>query len=770
MYISRRPNLALRIAVLAVLVALSMLLFRVVLAPAPALALPEGRVYEMVSPPYKGGYDAGLLAAAPNGESAVFASLGVFAHASWAYQGEDFYLAHRGPTGWETTPVSTPPAFEPISDFSANLEYTLTAGSLEATKQGNTEGTIGLEWLLHRADVPYAMGAWSLASWEVAGGHALKLLHEEPYGKGGYEGASGNLCHIFLGRAEGPLVPEAEGTTTQLYDFSVAPAGGCPAKGARSLRLVSVKNTPGPNGEPEPIGGQCLVEAGGTDVGGGTINRFPDGGEEVFFETGLEGRCDEPQLFVRLGGERTVEVSRPLSESCDEAGELPCPGASTRAPARFVGASEDGSKVFFTTAAPLTGGKDEGEGLYMATIGCPQGEPGCEVDKREVTSLVQVSHDPATGEAGEVQGVLRVASDGSRVYFVARRVLSEGANAESLSPRGGADNLYVYDTVSASTAFIGDLCSGPGLSGVVEDGQCPLDLDKAARNDSSLWGFNQDVQSNTCGRSAPGECVGSREPGRYLVFSTYARLVGNDTNDKEDVYRYDAQTGALERVSVGEGGYDANGNGVEPSLGAYNATIPAGGIGVGDGTVPQEHELGARAINEDGSRIVFSTAEPLSPGAVNGLVNVYEWHEGDVSLISSGSSNTGDNYAVISSSGRDVFFDTSAQLVPQDTDEDIDIYDARLEGPGEAFPVAGSEPEPCSGDACQGPLTNPAPLLVPGSVSQASGGDFPAPASVSTVKPKAKLVKCKKGLTKRRDRCVKVRAKAKKAIHPEGSK
>ncbi len=762
MYISRESNLALRTAVSVALVVLSTLLFCVVLAPAPALALPEGRVYEMVSPPYKGGFDAGLVAVSPDGESVAFQSYGVFAHLLWANTAISSYVAHRGPTGWATTALSPPPTFEGIADFSANLGYTLTAGSLESRRAYDLGGTIGDEFVLHRTDAPDMPQAWGLASWEVAGNHSLTLLHDEPFGKGGLEGESADLCHIFLGHAEGPLLPEAEGTSLQVYDFSTAPAAGCPAAGARSLRLVSVKNTPGPQGEPEPIDGKCLVEAG---VGGGyshegksaSFNRFPDGGEEIFFTAGFGASCSQHQLFVRLGGEKTIEVSRPSGEECDEARELPCPAAGARANADFVGASEDGSRVFFTTEASSSE-------LYMDTIGCPVGEQDCAVSERQVTSQVQVSHAPTPGEAGDVQGVVRIAADGSRVYFVARGVLSEGANVEGEDPVKGADNLYVYDAIDGKTTFIAD------LSGA----------------DSGLWGFGQEAQSNTCERSSPAECVGSREPGRYLVFSTYAQLVRSDTDNAKDIYRYDAQTGALERVSVGEGGYDANGNGsdgTEPperivsgggsleggNETVANATIPTGGVSPG-ANVLQERELGSRAISEDGSRIVFSTAEPLSPDAVNGLVNVYEWHEGSgVSLISSGSSLTGDADAVISPSGRDVFFQTAAQLVPQDTDEDVDVYDARLEGPGEGFPVAAAEPEPCSGDACQGPLTNPAPLLVPGSVSQAPGGNFAAPVPATTVKPKAKPVKCKKGFVKEHDKCVR-RPRAKKSTHRKGSK
>jgi hypothetical protein len=719
---------------------------------ATSLALPSSRAYEMVSPPYKGGYGIGVLnALAPDGESVVFSSIGVFAGVSWAMELESVYVARRSPAGWVTGALSSPPTFGVPMDFSATLEYTLASGSLESTKLGVPE--IGNVYVLHRTDAPDTAQAWNAASWEVAGDYVLKLPPpDELAQKGLFRGASADLCHIFFNDAEGPLLPEAEGTAqgTQLYDLAAAPAGGCHGDGSRPLRLVSVKNTPGPHGEPEPIDGKCIAQPGlGLEYGTGQLgsfNRFPAGGEEAFFTTCLGSPGTSPhELFVRLGGEKTIEVSRPLSEACKEETELPCAGGATRPSADFKGASEDGSRVFFTTTASLVGeDKDTTSDLYMATIGCPEGEPGCPVAKREVTSLTQVSHDPTGGQAAEVQGVVRIAADGSRVYFVARGDLLSQAEREALEGEGravpnvGGENLYVYDVASGRMVFVADLCSGPGLSGAVADRQCPADLDEAARNDKKLWGAGQEAQSTP--------------DGRFLLFSTYARLSKGDTDNAKDLYRYDAFTGALERVSLGEAGHDANGNRNDEEIEVNgkrelgreaDATIPLAGI-ESDGL-----EMRTRAISEDGSRIVFTSSEPLSPDAVNGLANVYEWHqapgepgEGHVSLISSGSSPTFDNGAVISQSGRDVFFLTTAQLVRQDTEEAVDVYDARLGG---GFPAAPAERQPCSGDACQGPLTNPAPLLVPGSVPQAPGGNFAAP-----VKAKAKPKKAKPKPKKKR--------------------
>ena len=491
------------------------------------------------------------------------------------------------------------------------------------------------------------------------------------------------------------------------------------------------------------------------------FNAVAGDGGEVFFTTGVNSECSG-QLFVRLGGSRTLEVSRPLEAGkavggCvgkGVVGEVPCEGAETRAPAVFQGANESGSKVFFTTASPLD---PDGNDLYMARIECSGGGEGCEVSKREVGSLVQVS---AGSEAADVQGVVTVSSDGSQVYFVARGVLDTSANSEGQAAVKGADNLYVYNSVSgAAPSFIGDLCSGPELSGETEDVDCPSDLlpeSNEQGNDTGLWvSVSHQVQTNSCEAGSV-----SCEPGRFLVFSAYARLTRDDTDNAKDVYRYDADTGVLTRVSVGEDGYEANGNGSACVGSACDATI---GANEEQALVYRQNDLDSRAVSEDGSRIVFTSGDALSEDASNGLANAYEWQSaqdgngGSVSLISTGSGSEPVEDVVISRSGRDVFFVTSQGLVPQDTDGQSDVYDARLGG---GFPPVSLEPRQCEGEACQGPLTNPAPLLVPGSVSQAPGGNVPAPVSKPTVKkakPKRKT-KSKKPKSKKKSKSRKGKA------------
>jgi hypothetical protein len=724
------------------------------LTPAPALALPEGRVYELVSPVYKGGYGVGaqgaIAAVAPDGESVAYYSAGAFAGLPTGAEEFD-YLARRGSSGWSTEPFGMPAtvlSFVIRRDVSSTLDSTLALGKPGPNVEGAFHQGLEEEVFLHSPGSGDAGDTWTSA------GVVMKRLDEKAFDGAAYRGGSADLCHLFFNLSEGPLLPQASEAGDPhgvLYELDRGCAGGQP-----SLRVVGLNNS-----------GKLINPACITDLGSGehtvgalfsVFNAVEDGGGEVFFGSGVGNTCVPDQLFVRLDGSRTLEVSRPLEASrfggCvgevgGAPGEVPCAGAASRASANFVGASEDGSRVFFTTKAPLVGGGDGTNNLYMASIGCPPGEPGCEVAGREVTSLVQVSHDLSGGSA-EVQGTVRVATDGSRVYFVARGELLSQTQLKTLEgekravPHLGADNLYVYDAAGGSVAFVADLCSTSEQSGTVRDRSCPSGLGTDLERHS-----HTEAQANSC---RPGRS--SCEPGRFLVFSTFARLTASDTNEAKDVYRYDAVTGIIERVSVGEAGYHANGNceGGD-GQGQCDATIPEGYWD--GGRVSEQYEMNNRAVTEDGSRVVFTTAEPLSPAAVNGLANVYEWHqapgeagEGHVSLISSGSGEPTED-AVISPEGRDIFFVTSQGLVAQDTDGEADIYDARLGGGFQSLAVAAA---PCEGDACQGPLTNPAPLLVPGSVSQAPGQNFAAPTSKPVVKakpkPKKKVKKKKKSKVK----------------------
>jgi hypothetical protein len=590
------------------------------------------------------------------------------------------------------------------------MAVTLALGPLGPSNEAADKTSTEARFFLHATESPDTSLEWSAA------GPMLTLVdHSAPISLE-YLGGSPDFCHLFLDEGidisltSGPtvLLEQAENGAFQLYEVT----RGCEGEPA-ALHLVAV------NDSGKLISPSCRADLGLEHFRGlhkevrDSFNAVAADGEMAFFTTCINNVESDHQLFVRLAGSRTLEVSKPMGEKCGEY-EIPCAEAKERPSADFEGASEDGSKVFFTTSAQLTSeDSDEGNDLYMAEIGCSVGE-NCGVTERRVTRLIQVSHDPNGGEA-DVQGVLRIAPDGSRVYFVARGdLLSAGARSTLESkdrsvPGIGADNLYAYD-ISGGIEFVASLCSGHNVSGQVEDRHCPS---VNGQREPDMWELTNgnDLFAQTAGAD-----------GRYLVFTSYGQLTIDDTDTAKDVYRFDAVTGLLKRVSIGENGYDENGNNDE-----FDATILPGVFG---GTVLRQYEMEKRAISEDGSRIVFSTAEPLSPAAINHLTNVYEWHEnangeGEVSLLSDGSGPSAVEDAVIAPSGTDVFFVTSQGLVPQDVDGEPYVYDARFGG---GFPSTPAAQEPCSGDACQGPLTIPAPLLVPSSISQVPGENLAPPA------------------------------------------
>ena len=673
-----------------------------VLYSAPAMAvLPQGRVYEMVAPVEKGGYGVSAIPqafAALDGESAVFASFGVFAGEPTDLGG-NLYMAQRSKEGWGTSPSALPITAEYVpgspQDYSTDLSRSLSYVSF-----GQNGGQIGSTVAKTAALFLKEAGGQVIQASPIlktVGGGVLRA---------GYLGASLDFKHIVL-RADdeegGALLPSDTDETANLYE--VDGAGG-PSPG---LRLVGV------NSDGEVIDPHCPVVLGS---GESAFHAISADGSRSFFTTNIEPKegtkCDltegsfpknPARLYARINGTKTLEVSTPLAGQCTIA---PCSGAKAST-AIFQGASESGEKAFFTTTQPMVNGdKDATNDLYEAVI-----------EDEALKELVLVSEgnteDLKRGEGASVQGVVRISDDGSHVYFVAQGVLT-GENAETHTPLKGADNLYVYDTVTNEIKFIADLCTSKGKSGTATDASgCP-----GSESDASLWTSSDEERD-----------AQSTSDGLFLVFSTYAQLTADDTDTARDVYEYNAAAGRLVRVSAGEEGYDNNGNNDE-----FEASITAPNFV--EGTLVHQYEMDSRAVSEDGSTIVFSTPEPLSPEAANDQVNIYEWHEGFVGIISGGQALEPDEDPVVTPSGRDVFFTTTQGLVSQDKNGVRDLYDARIGGGG--FPAAPESVSGCSGDPCQGPLGVSPVLSVPGSLSQ-PGGDNLQPPPMPVSKPASKIKK-----------------------------
>lgn len=420
------------------------------------------------------------------------------------------------------------------------------------------------------------------------------------------------------------------------------------------------------------------------------------------------GETNSPQLYMRVNGEKTVEVSAPEKGVSDSS----CPVAEEAChPAIYVGASTDGSKVFFMTQTELTAeavklGLHDWE-LYEYNTDAGEGE----------AALVRVSRgESAEGKPGGVGSVPAVAGDGAAVYF--------NSGDELVHHSGGGGGLYRYDTSTGTTAYV---APSPGYPNhVPTEGFAWYESELGA-----LAGLDLKAGYYTTGN------------GDFLVFASSQDVTGYDSNGQEELYRY-----SYEPESPSGGGVvcvSCDPNGARPS---YSASFTRS-------AVRGDNPAGAppRPISEDGRYVFFDTTESLVPADTNGKLDVYEWERegaggcaagsgGCISLITTGQ-DTRDSFFLDSSpDGRNVFFGTHSHLVAADKDEQGDLYDARVEG-GFPQPLGVG---PCEGDACHHPPAAPPepPLTLLPSPGPAS------PLGTATAKPKPAAGKCHKGFVKKK--------------------
>ena len=131
----------------------------------------------------------------------------------------------------------------------------------------------------------------------------------------------------------------------------------------------------------------------------------------------------------------------------------------------------------------------------------------------------------------------------------------------------------------------------------------------------------------------------------------------------------------------------------------------------------------------------------------NGVSDVYEWEAnatgtcasttdngGCLSLLSGGESPSPSFFAGSSSDGSNVFFVTDNQLVPQDTDQAADFYDARVDG---GFPATAPPPS-CQGDGCKPPESATPAVPVVATVTFFGPGNVKGSTSSRAPKKKSK--------------------------------
>lgn len=674
----RRPT-ALVAALVAVAATAVMLL--------PGLAgafLPDGRIYEQVSPPYKNGNVVaggtfGLASA--DGNAAMYVGSGAMGTAYSSNINE--FDSHRTPYGWTTASAiprqqsamnfwSGPQTVAPSNDFSrflfASLSRWVSSEPVGPSSSSNIflseDPALEASWIA-QPTIPDAIptpGNNKASHDYVVSGHSPDLstvyftysgtLLPDDAGRAahlvGGEGGEGEPWgfyewnHGTLGEA-GTL---PDGSLSSYGAVPAAVAGFTPLSGTRNGGLYQAEmldNEVSEDGSrtffvsPDPLASTL------TDPSG--CNTHPD-------------RCtsEPPELYLRevhSDGSHTVElVSR--SELAGSDGQPAPHGASQVLDApnnsyfgqltyTFVFASPDGSQAFFTSTDRLT-----------------QAAPADETVK-------EYDFDVSTGTLTYLPGV---------------------AGGLLAASRNGSD--FIFENM-ATTPYELDLWKdGPGSGSVRTVAQLP---------------YGQPPNVNA-GRAS--------DDGSVFVFRTNAAVAGfNNAGGFEQIYRYDMASERLDCVSCPPEGVTPSG---DVNFSYNNAE---GGKPNGYNSEPMT-TLDSRVISSDGSRVFFDSPDALLSRDTNGKRDVYQWESGQLYLISSGASAE-DSFVIDSSaSGGDVFFATSSGLATGDTDAAYDAYDARIPRPGDTqAPTA----VPCQGDVCQGPPSVPSLLGLPASATFNGAGN-----------------------------------------------
>lgn len=353
-----------------------------------------------------------------------------------------------------------------------------------------------------------------------------------------------------------------------------------------------------------------------------------------------------------------------------------------------------------------------------------------------------------------------VSEDLSTIYFSSAQQLTPDAPAPSQSIETGTNNgtapdLYRYDVPAHIVSFTGIQISSP--TGV-------------------------EVSSD----------------GRYFTFVALAVLglygphngVGEPQNQ---AYRYDSSEDVVQCLSCSS----FNPRPKRP------VTVLGGLTGESEHATPNlvPRQIAASA---NGDYVFFDTAAALLPSDVDGEVepcnlspsecgeqgttgeelgnhnnnysvssDVYEWRrygldgcaqvQGCLTLITSGTGGLQNVLLGTDASGRDVFFATHSQLAPTDTDNQGDVYDARIGG---GFPPPPPRPVECEGDACSTPAVAPSDLT-PASASFQGADNLlapPAPVVAPPARLKTRVRPCTHG-TKGKKHCRTSKRRGRKATH-----
>lgn len=679
---------------------------------ATSSALPDGRVYELVSTsgnegePYSPSAPEFLFTtetnhifqAAENGEALTYlGEPGLSGGNGNVGRSEgNQWLAKRTFDGWKTE-VITPRGTEPRSSGEIEPVYQafssdLFTGIVETPAQPPLT-----------SDAP--MGCQVLYSRDNASG-AYRALLTAPKTSGNcgnplYAGASKDGSKIVF-QSQAALTPEAEEATE-------VPAGHEKHAG----RIGSI------TGESCMFGCNLYERVNGHLV---LVNVLP----------GIEGKTVPNATFGGYPGPRN-DLASDFSNAISEDGSRIFWTATQAGPnMEHVYVLENG-----TTEVQVSGGG--GAEYWMAT---PDGRFAYYTEAGELWRFDTStnSREALTGIGAGVEGVIgvnEIGEDGSYLYFVAAGVLAANQNANHETATAGQPNLYLL--YKGDTTFIATLS--------------PRDDQLQAVNQSSTK--QGDWIPNLGDRTAR-----PTPDGRHLVFESVQPLAfgaANEVGRVPDVYVYTAGEAQLACASCAVDGAPHQIQRDE------NAQLPVSN---------ESDSYMRRWVSEDGNRVFFQTRQPLVSQDTNGLQDVYEWeregngtcavrtvplaNRGCVFLLSGGGSSDLSFLVDADAEGENVFFEHRGPLGEANVANDAnEMYDARVNG-GFSHPALA-----CTGTGCQGVPPALPIFATPSSVTFNGVGNFSSPVAAKAVVKRltrarrlAKALKaCKKRSKRKRAAC-----------------
>jgi hypothetical protein len=748
--------------------------------------LPDGRAWELVSPPNKDGAEpealtreGGVIQAAENGGAITYVADGPMPAGEGIEGNRDpeypQIFSTRGAKGWISQDIATPVtqgtgvevgAPPEYQFFSPNLALALVQPAVGAPESGSV------------ADPPLAPGEtqdktmYLRDQQPIAGAEEFLPLQPTESESASYEEAENNanegasLSPGYVALVTGINPPgagdlEFGGGLKEGVEFVSANADLSDAvlkswRGERGLYEWTGIEKPLKKVSILPESG-ALVEPTHAFLGGpesgDSRNAISSNGERVIWTANNASSAGAGNdLFVRdTATEETVQIDTFQGAPPQEAS----PNAN------FETANASGSKIFFTDTRRLTPNSratERSPNLYVAELEGGEGEGSqLAVTLTDLTPQEGAKVQAAAGEGGGLLGAGEEADGELNAYFVADGVLAPGATpgycrtgAEPLVPPQTTCNLYVRrfaDGEWQPTQFIATLSS--------ED-----------RPDWLSTGEYDDLTDLTS-RVSPN--------GKFLAFMSNRSLTGYDNEDlssehakevrlDEEVYLYDASTGHISCASCNPSG--------ERPTGVLDTKNAGEGIGLLvsrpttwelfgvdhwlAGSLPGWTSVSAsdalyqsRYLSNEG-RLFFNSADALVPVGkptrneeVNGedqqvgVENVYEYEPsglgacgqpaGCVALISSGESESESAFLDASATGNDVFFLTAQPISSQDKDSNFDIYDAHV---CEASSPCVSPPsktttkcEEEGGEACQ-PYTPTPGFAAPASATLPGSGNL----------------------------------------------